>query len=112
MPTCLSVELIPNTDHSLYRSVGDSTYVRTVVPAEDSRRILEALVSGYPEQGVIFGVRLRAGWGDTLQVDVETCRDPYSGIHTDRDERRKIREALLLAVPDSLPMVRVEPFGL
>jgi hypothetical protein len=43
--------------------------------------VLETLVTTYPEDGVILGLRLRAGWGNTLQVEIAPCqRSPALGI--------------------------------
>jgi hypothetical protein len=78
-----------------------------MVRPRESLRILETLVSVYPEQGVVLSVKLWPGWANSLQVEVETGRDPHTGLKVDHEQQSAIRDALLSAVSDSRPMVKI-----
>lgn len=82
---------------------------RLVVSSDTSRRVLETLLTSYPDEGVVVGVRVFRGWGDAIQVEVLTRRDPETGAIVDAPGRGQIRSAILEAFPDRRMSVRVLP---
>ena len=58
---------------------------------------------------MILGLRLQAGWGDIVQVEVSTGREPGTGLIVSPQARGEIRSAIMSAIPDQRLSVRVLP---
>jgi hypothetical protein len=83
-----------------------------MVSADESRRVLEVLLAAYPDDGVILGVRMWPGWGNTLQVEVNTKHDAQAGRAVGIRAAAQIREAILQELAPSRPMVTITPLDL
>ena len=82
-----------------------------MVSSEESRRVLEALLATYPDEGVILGLRLRAGWGGTLQIEIDTGYEPGTSRAVERRVEGQIREAIAGALPSSRRVVPITPLN-
>jgi hypothetical protein len=80
-----------------------------VVSAEESRRVLETLVSTYPDKGVIVGLRLWSGWGNTLQIEIDTRHEPGTGVGEEHRVTDEIRRAILESMAPSRTVVTFAP---
>jgi hypothetical protein len=83
-----------------------------MVSADESRRVLEVLLSAYPDEGVILGVRMWPGWGNTLQVEINTKHEAPAGRAVESRTATQVREAILEKLAPSRPMVTITPLDL
>ena len=77
--------------------------------SDESRRLLETLVSTYPENGVIVGLRLWPGWGNTLQVEIDTRPEPGTSRFVEYRVEDEIREAIVASMAPTRTMVTFAP---
>lgn len=83
-----------------------------MVSVDESKGVLEALLTAYPNDGVVLGIRMWSGWGNTLQVEVHTGHEAGAGRHVERRTETQIRQSILEELASSRPMVTVIPLDL
>ncbi len=71
--------------------------------------MLETLVSTYPGKGVIVGLRLWSGWGDTLQIEIDTRHEPGTRVAEEHRVAEEIRRAILESMAPSRTRVTFAP---
>jgi hypothetical protein len=81
----------------------------SVVSAEESRRVLETLVSTYPGTGVIVGLRLWSGWGNSLQIEIDTRHEPGTSVGEEHRVAEEIRRAILESMAPNRTVVTFAP---
>lgn len=80
-----------------------------MVSSEESRRVLEALLLTYPGDGVVVGVRLWSGWGNTLQVEIDTRHEPGTSQVVQQRMAGEIRAAIVASTAPGRTMVTFGP---
>jgi hypothetical protein len=79
------------------------------VSSEESKRVLEAILSTYPNTGVIVGLRLWSGWGNSLQIQIDTRHGPGTDVGEGRREAEEVRRAILESMAPSRTVVTFAP---
>ena len=78
-----------------------------MVAANQSRRVLQAIVDCYPANGVIVGVSIQRGWGDIVNVAITTKPDGISLRSPDTGMRQEMRSGVEDALT-GLPRIAVQ----
>lgn len=80
-----------------------------MVTSEESKRVFGAILSTYPDNGVIVGLRLWSGWGNSLQIQIDTRHDPGTSTGEERRVAEEIRRAILESMSPSRTVVTFSP---